>query len=91
LFYGQSLWQVASASLHYTPGLRFVLFPFVLFRSLSVTTFAFPNPISGTPCNNVYPEKPEVPKFSECPNGINEVKEYGRVGEHVLENAGFEA
>ncbi len=42
LFYGQSLRQVASASLHYTPGLHFVPPPFVTFRSLSASSLGYP-------------------------------------------------
>ena len=38
LFYGQSLWPVASASLHNTPGLHSVSPPSVTFRSLSASS-----------------------------------------------------
>lgn len=41
-FYGHSLRQVASASLHYTPGLHFVPPPFVTFRSLSASSLGNP-------------------------------------------------
>jgi len=37
-FYGQSLWPVASASLHYTPGLHSVSPPSVPFLSLSASS-----------------------------------------------------
>jgi len=57
----------------------------------SVTTLAFPYPIRGMSCDNGYPGKPKAPKFSKRPNGVSEIKEYGRAGEHVLDNAGFEA
>jgi len=57
----------------------------------SVTTLAFPYPIRGMSCDNGYPEKPKAPKFSKRPNGVSEIKKYGRIGEHVLENAGFGA
>ena len=53
----------------------------------SVTTLAIPTPIKGIVC----PKKPKSPKISERPNGVYEIKEYGRVDEHVLEIARFEA
>lgn len=43
VFYGQSLRQVTSASLHYTSGLHFVPPPYVPFRSLSAPSLGYPS------------------------------------------------
>jgi hypothetical protein len=89
-FHSAPLWLSYPTFRNSKPKREAALHPIPFAPLHSVTTLASSNPISGISCDNVYPEKTKVPKLSERPSGISEVKEYGRVGEHVLENAGFE-